>query len=88
VIDRAGEIWAHAPRWLRVAARLAGIALYYLFIGATLGVPLLLLTLYRRRLPGDVEVPAQRAVPTADGNGAATNGHAADRPERIVHPQK
>jgi multidrug efflux pump len=86
VIDRSGEIWAHAPRWLRAAAWIAGIALYYLFIVATLGVPLLLLTLYRRRLPGDVEVPAQRAVPTADGNGAATNGHAADRPERIVHP--
>jgi multidrug efflux pump len=65
VIDRTGDVVEHGPHWLRAILRPAGFVLYYLTIAATLGIPLLLVTLYRRRLPGD---PATRSV-SANGIG-------------------
>jgi multidrug efflux pump len=52
VIDRLGEMYEQGPRWLRAILRPVGFVLYYLTVAATLGLPLLLLVLLRRRQPG------------------------------------
>jgi multidrug efflux pump len=65
VIDRLGSAYDHGPHWLHVLLRPLGFVLYYAATVATLGVPLVLLTLYRRRLPGD-----RNALPPS------SNGHA------------
>jgi multidrug efflux pump len=68
VIDRLGSLYEHGPHWLHVLLRPVGIVLYYLAIAATLGIPLILLMLYRRRVPAAAKVPA-----------ASANGHANGR---------
>jgi multidrug efflux pump len=69
VIDRMGTLYEHGPHWLHVVLRPVGFVLYYLAIAATLGIPLLVVTLYRWRLPADGKRPTPSANGVSDANG-------------------
>jgi multidrug efflux pump len=69
VIDRMGTLYEHGPHWLHVLLRPVGFVLYYVAIAATLGIPLLVVTLYRWRLPADGKRPTPSANGVSDANG-------------------
>jgi multidrug efflux pump len=65
VIDRLGALYQHGPHWLHVVLHPAGLALYYLMIVITLGIPLI------------VRMPRRRRIrPEPEARPVAANGHA------------
>jgi multidrug efflux pump len=72
VIDRLGTLYERGPHWLHVVLRPLGFVLYYLAIAATLGIPLLVLAVYRWRLPATDKGRAPSVNGLADANGTLT----------------
>jgi multidrug efflux pump len=64
VIDRLGDLGTHAPHWLCAVMRPLGAVLYFVFLVATLGVPLLIQSLRH----GETKAPNAQANPRPESD--------------------
>jgi multidrug efflux pump len=86
VIDRTGTIFEHGPRWLRAILRPVGMVLYYVVLAATLGLPIWLQLILRRR-PSEVpEIPAPSANGHSERNGLEPAA-VLDEPAELLPPE-